>query len=102
MSIPTCEAMVVGTPVIALDVAGTAEVVRHMQTGLLVPEDDPAALAAAIARLADDPELRRNLGGAARAFAAGHFMDWRERVAAEMTVLERLAAVTPPHTGRAA
>ena len=53
MSIPTCEAMVVGTPVVALDVGGTAEVVRDGETGLLVPEDDAAALGAALVRLVE-------------------------------------------------
>jgi len=106
MSIPTCEAMVVGTPVVALDVAGTSEVVRHMHTGLLVPENERPALAAVIARLAGDPELGRRLGSAAREFAATHFMTWRERVAAEIAVLDRLAGVAPAtapqRSGRAA
>ena len=95
MSIPTCEAMVVGTPVIALDVAGTAEVVQDMQNGLLVPEGDPAALARAIARLADDAALRQRLGSAARDFAARRFMSWDARVAAEIALIDRLVAAAP-------
>lgn len=43
------------------------DVVVHGETGLIVPERDPAALADAIRSLADDPELRRRLGDAARA-----------------------------------
>ncbi len=95
MSIPTCEAMVVGTPVIALDVGGTSEVVQDMQTGLLVREGDATGLARAIARLADDTTLRRALGSQARAFAARHFMSWEDRVAAEIAVLDRLVAAPP-------
>ena len=95
MSIPTCEAMVVGTPVIALDVAGTSEVVQDMQTGLLVPPDDSEALARAVARLADDTPLRQRLGQQARAFASRHFMSWDDRVAAEIEVLERLITSHP-------
>jgi glycosyltransferase involved in cell wall biosynthesis len=95
MSIPTCEAMVVGTPVVALDVGGTAEVVRHEETGLLVGEDDSEALAAALLRLVADAELRRRLGRAARDFAARHFMSWDERVAAEVALVDRLALRTP-------
>jgi glycosyltransferase involved in cell wall biosynthesis len=92
MSIPTCEAMVVGTPVLALDVGGTSEVVRHEETGLLAPEKDPRALALGMARLAADAALRRRLGTAAREFAARHFMGWDARVGAEIAVLDRLAA----------
>jgi glycosyltransferase involved in cell wall biosynthesis len=106
MSIPTCEAMLVGTPVIALDVAGTSEVVQDMVTGLLVPEESPEVLALALARLADDADLRARLGDNARAFAMQHFVGWEERVGAEITTLERLireskaapttSAMTPP------
>lgn len=95
MSIPTCEAMVVGTPVVALDVGGTSEVVQHETTGLLVPEHDPAALVNAIQRLVDDESLRRRLGDAARQFAARSFMNWDERVAAEIELIDRLAGRKP-------
>ncbi len=90
MSIPTCEAMIVGTPVVALDVAGTSEVVRDMETGLLVSESSAETLPLALARIADDPALRARLGREARAFAARNFMGWDARVAAEIDVLERL------------
>jgi glycosyltransferase involved in cell wall biosynthesis len=99
MSIPTCEAMVVGVPVVALDVGGTSEVVRHEETGLLVAEEDRDGLGAAIARLVNDPELRRRLGANARAFAAQSFMSWDERVAAEIAVLDRLAGGPPAPAG---
>jgi len=95
MSIPTCEAMVVGTPVVALDVGGTSEVVRHESTGLLVPEGDAAALAAAIQRLVDDAPLRQRLGEQARQFAARSFMGWDERVGAEIVLIDRLASRRP-------
>ena len=42
-------------------------------TGLLVPPDDPGALAAAIGRLLDDDELRRRLGAAGRQRVLGRF-----------------------------
>jgi glycosyltransferase involved in cell wall biosynthesis len=96
MSIPTCEAMVVGTPVIALDVGGTREVVRHEQTGIVVPEGNAEALSTAVLRLADDPEFRQRCGRQARRFAADHFMSWPERVAAEIDVLDRLVQAAPP------
>jgi glycosyltransferase involved in cell wall biosynthesis len=105
MSIPTCESMVVGTPVVALDVGGTSEVVHDGTTGLLVAEDDAAGFATALVRLAGDAALRRQLGMGARAFAARTFMSWDTRVAAEVALVDRLvqragAAAPPAHAGR--
>ncbi|MEO5727148.1 MAG: glycosyltransferase, partial [Byssovorax sp.] len=45
---------------------GNPEVVTDGEHGLLVPVEDPDALAAALARFAEDPELRRTLGEAGR------------------------------------
>jgi glycosyltransferase involved in cell wall biosynthesis len=65
------EAAASGTTVIATDIRGCRDVVDHGRTGLLVPVRDPAALEAAIGRLAGDPAARRRLGqaGAAKAHA---------------------------------
>jgi glycosyltransferase involved in cell wall biosynthesis len=62
------EAFNQGVPVIATDAVGAVAggLVRHEQTGLVVPAGDAAALGAALTRLHDDPALRRRLGGAAR------------------------------------
>ena len=60
------EALFCRRPVIATRVGGIPDVVADGQTGLLVPPDDPLALAEAIARLLNDPAL------AARLAAAGH------------------------------
>jgi glycosyltransferase involved in cell wall biosynthesis len=92
MSIPTCEAMVLGRPVVALDVSGTSECVRDGETGLLAAENDPAALAACIGRIADDRALRERLGAGAREFAARNFMDWNQRVGAELELVRRLTS----------
>jgi glycosyltransferase involved in cell wall biosynthesis len=51
---------------IAADVPGSREIVVNEQTGLLFPADDVAALAAALARLAQAPELRTRYAAAAR------------------------------------
>jgi glycosyltransferase involved in cell wall biosynthesis len=57
------EAMAMGTPVVSTDCPhGPAEIIKDGQTGLLVPTQDPDALAAALQRLIDDPNLRRRLG----------------------------------------
>jgi len=54
------EAMAVGLPVVSTDAGGLTEVVQQEITGLLVPQRDPAALAAALQRsLADRPAARR-------------------------------------------
>jgi glycosyltransferase involved in cell wall biosynthesis len=60
------EAMLAARPVVATDIPGMREVVQHEITGYLVPPLDPAGLAAAIARLLEDPELATRLGAAGR------------------------------------
>ena len=60
------EAAACGRPLIATDAPGCREVVLNDQTGLLVPIEDPAALAQAILRLAESRELRARYGAAAR------------------------------------
>ena len=60
------EAAACGRPMIATDVPGCREVVLKGETGLLVPVQDPAALALAIEKLAASPELRERYGNAAR------------------------------------
>lgn len=61
------EAMSCGVPVIVSDgTAGLLEVVEHGVTGLVVPVNDPQALAAALCRMLSDAPLRRRLGMAAR------------------------------------
>ena len=67
------EAMLAGLPVVASGVGSVAEAVEDGETGLVVPPDDPAALAAALRRLLADPVLRRRLGDAGRARAESEF-----------------------------
>lgn len=73
MPLSVLEAMAAGLPVVATAVGGVPEVVVHDETGVLVAPGDAEALAAALARLIDDPELRRRLGSAGRSRAARHF-----------------------------
>ncbi|MGA0173987.1 MAG: glycosyltransferase, partial [Phycisphaerales bacterium] len=58
---------------IAADVPGCRAAVVHGETGLLVPAQDPAALAAAMQELAADPQRVAAMGAAARRRAALHF-----------------------------
>jgi glycosyltransferase involved in cell wall biosynthesis len=60
------EAAACGRPMIATDAPGCREIVIEGQTGLLVPIEDPKALAHAIMRLGTSPELRERYGNAAR------------------------------------
>jgi glycosyltransferase involved in cell wall biosynthesis len=63
------EAMAAGRAVVASRIGGLPEVVRDGETGLLVPPNDPVALAAALDALLADPALRSWLGGRAAAAA---------------------------------
>jgi glycosyltransferase involved in cell wall biosynthesis len=65
------EAMSLGVPVVTTDHGGSPEVLGD--AGLLVPPDDPAAVAAAVARLLDDPDLRARCARAGREIVASRF-----------------------------
>jgi glycosyltransferase involved in cell wall biosynthesis len=67
------EAAFLAIPAVASRVGGIPEVVVDGQTGLLVPTDDPAALAHALATLLRDPDLRHAMGQAAREHALARF-----------------------------
>ncbi len=67
------EATIAGLPIIATDAGGLGELVQHGVTGLLVPQADPAAIAAAAHRLRTEPALAANLVAAARALVRSRF-----------------------------
>jgi glycosyltransferase involved in cell wall biosynthesis len=67
------EAMLAELAVVATDVGGIPDVVIDGETGLLVPPEDPEALARAIAELIDDPARRAEMGRAGRRRAAEKF-----------------------------
>jgi glycosyltransferase involved in cell wall biosynthesis len=66
------EGMAAGVPVIGTDVDGTPEVVKHEETGLLIPVNDVPALSAAMRRLLADRAMAARLGGNARALIVRH------------------------------
>jgi glycosyltransferase involved in cell wall biosynthesis len=79
------EAMAAGVPVVASAVGGIPELVDPDVTGILVPPGDAAALADALRRLIQDPALREQMGGKARAAAVARFS--HTRVANELAAV---------------
>lgn len=68
------EAMAAGVPVVATDVAGIRDVVRHARTGLLVPPRNPPALAVAIQQIMTDAAMRQRVVQAAAADVREQYM----------------------------
>jgi glycosyltransferase involved in cell wall biosynthesis len=62
----TVESLLMERPMVVSDIPGFADTVQNEETGLVVPADDPVALAAAIVRLIRDEPLRRRLGALGR------------------------------------
>ncbi len=67
------EAMASGLPVVATRVGGNPELVREGETGLLVPAEDPVAMANAIRKYLNHPDLLRTHGQAGRKRVEQHF-----------------------------
>jgi glycosyltransferase involved in cell wall biosynthesis len=80
------EAMAFGVPVVGTRIEAIPEIVVERETGLLCPPRDPAALAAALAALLDDPARAARLGAAGRARAAERF-GWDRAVGRMLDVL---------------
>jgi len=99
------EALAYQRPVVASAVGGIVDVILHEKTGLLVPEKDPAALAAAVLRVLEDKALACHLGAQGLEHVQ-RFFDW-ERIAARtltvwQDVLENKASATPSIAQQAA
>ena len=73
LGLAALEAMASARPLVASDVDALPEIVRHEETGLLVPAEDPASLAAAINALLDRPERAAELGANGRQRVLDHF-----------------------------
>lgn len=95
MSLPPCEAILCGVPVVAFDVAGTSEVVHDGETGLLVTERNIKGLAEKIELLIRDHALRKQLGENAARFGEKYFVSWDERMKREHEALENIARLRP-------
>ena len=88
------EAMAVDVPVVATEVGGIPEIVRHRESALLVPSRSPGLLAHAIEEILSEPDLRSSLTANARAaIAAKHSPEARARTLVDLyrSVLNRPA-----------
>jgi len=83
------EAMACGTPVIASDVGGLSQLVKHNQTGLRVKVNDPAALAESMEKLLTDEARRRRIGHSAACYAEDY--SWQKVVDKLLTVYGEVA-----------
>jgi glycosyltransferase involved in cell wall biosynthesis len=89
------EAMAAGLPVVATDVGGIGEAVTR-SCGRLVPYSDVPALAEALRRLIDSPELRSSQGQAARSRAVETF-GWAASAARLIGVYRSVLGESEPH-----
>jgi alpha-maltose-1-phosphate synthase len=85
------EYMASGLPTVAVASGPLREILRHGEEGLHVGERDPAALVAALVRLAEEPALRERLGAAARTRVVERY-SWQRHCAQLEGVLQRIAA----------
>lgn len=86
------ESMAAGTPVVVSDLPGLGDTVRRFDCGEVVPAGDPDEVAAAVARLAEDPTRRERLGANGRTAAVAEY-SWD-------AVADRTAAVIERAIGR--
>ncbi|RBO53182.1 colanic acid biosynthesis glycosyltransferase WcaL [Rhodovulum sp. BSW8] len=80
------EAMAAGLPTVVSAIGGTPDMIEDGVDGLLVPQRDETAIAAALGRLAADPDLRARIGAAARQTALARF-DYRAQAKALLEAL---------------
>jgi len=91
LGIVLIEALMYKRPVIASNVGGIVDIVKHKQTGLLVPEKNSAALEDAITNILREPELGKNLGETGAEFVKKNF-NWNE-IANKVDALYRSCTV---------
>ncbi len=86
-SLAVLEAMAAGAPIVSSAIGGTDELIEDGGSGLLVPPGNAEALAAALRRALDDPDLRASLAARARERVERDLT--RERMAARVTGVYR-------------
>ena len=83
------EAAACARAIVATDVPGCREIVRHGENGLLIPPRNPAALADALERLLADPQTRQHMGAAGRTLVEKEFAV-EQVIADTISVFDRL------------
>lgn len=96
---PATAALVYGKPVIASNIGGLPEIVRDGETGLLVPPNDPEALAQAIDRIVDDQALADKLAEGAKRVGRDE-LSWSALAAPTIDVYNRAIAHRRSQRGR--
>jgi glycosyltransferase involved in cell wall biosynthesis len=94
------EAALAGCPAVVTRVGGTEDVVQEGETGLLVPQQDPEALAEAALKIISSPELREKLSVQGRVFSWETFSAPRVVDRCEQVYGELLAARGADREGR--
>ncbi len=88
------EALLHGRPVIASEVGGIVDVIKHKKTGILVNEKNPTELSNAILELINNPELAQKLGKQGQNFVNKEF-NWQTIVNQVVKLFEETVATTP-------
>lgn len=83
------EALALARPVVATSVGGVPSIIRNGETGVLVPADDPGALAAGIDQLVDNPGYATTLGEKGQALVAAEY-SLEAMVRATETIYEKV------------
>lgn len=87
---PVLEAMLLGTVVAALDVGGTRDLITDGANGVLLDDSDVRAIAERLDDLLRDRDMLDGLGHAGAAWAEEHLWTWDQRLAAELTAIDRI------------
>lgn len=82
------ESMACGVPVIGSDYPGVGDVIRHYESGIVVPPGDAAAIASAVAKLASEPAEAKRMGRNGR-IAVEHDASWKARARGRQEIMER-------------